>query len=220
MRNDTDQRFVLYNVGWQGYEAMLQLVGDRPVRLTYDRGNLELMSPSKKHEKNKGLLGRLVETLTEELEIPCISAGSTTWRREDLDRGLKPDECFYLFEHAEKEADTEPDLSVDPPPDLAVEIDITSSALDRQGIYAALGVPEVWRFDGESLRVFRLKPDGAYESCAKSPAFPFLPLDEVTRLLKSGATMNHTLWGRMVRAWVRDELAPRDRRAGDAAGQP
>jgi Uma2 family endonuclease len=216
--NDTDRRFVLYDVGWQGYEAMLQIVGDRPIRLTYDRGNLELMSPSPKHEKSKGLLGRLVETLTEELEIPCISAGSTTWRREDLDRGLEPDECFYLFDHAEQLADKEPDLSVDPPPDLAVEIDITRSSLDRQGIYAALGVPEVWRFDGESLRVYRLKPDGAYEACGTSPAFPFFPLVEVARLLKEGATMDHSRWGRMVREWVRHELAPRYRPQGDVAG--
>jgi hypothetical protein len=104
-RNDSHQRFVVYNVGWQGHEAMLQLVGDRPIRLAYDRGNLELITPSKKHETNKGLPGRLVETLTEELE----------------------------------------------------------------------------------------------------------PLNEVTRLLMPGATMNHTRWGRMVRTWVRDELAPRDR---------
>src|SRR4051794_17149234 len=96
-----EQRFVLYEIGWQGYEAILKIVGDRPIRLTYDRGNLELMSPSREHEQFKSLVGRLVEALSEELDIPSLSLGSTTWRREDLDRGLEPDECFYLGDHAE-----------------------------------------------------------------------------------------------------------------------
>ncbi|HEX8200082.1 MAG TPA: Uma2 family endonuclease, partial [Isosphaeraceae bacterium] len=172
---ETEQRFMLYNVGWDGYEAMLKLVGDRPIRLTYDRGNLELLSPSKKHERSKSVLGRMVETITEELEIPCISAGSTTWRREDLDRGLEPDEGFHLFAHAEQVYARESNPAVDPPPNLAIEVEITSSALDRLGIYAALGVPEVWRYDGQALRVLALQPDGTYAVGEASFQFPFLP---------------------------------------------
>jgi Uma2 family endonuclease len=217
---DTEQRFVLYNVGWHGYETMLQLVGDRPIRLTYDRGNLELMWPSPKHEKSKRLHDILIQAIVEELEIPCFGAVSTTWRREDLDRGLEPDECYYFFDHAEQYQDKEIDLSVDPPPDLAIEIDITRSSLDRQAIYAALGVPELWRFHGESLRVSRLRADGTYEACATSPAFPFLPIDEVVRLLKQGATMDHSRWGRMVREWIRNVLVSRYQRRADDAEQP
>jgi Uma2 family endonuclease len=216
---ENGQRFLLHDVGWRGYETMLQLIGDRPIRLTYDRGNLELRTTSRRHEKNKRLLGRLIDVMTEELEIPRTSDGSTTWRRQVLDRGLEPDECFYLYDHAEQLADKEAvDLDVDPPPDLAIEIDITRSSLDRQGIYAALGVPELWRFDGESLRVFRLRADRTYEPCTASPAFPFLPLDDVVRLLKQGATMDQSRWGRMVRAWVRNDLAPRYQGRPDAAG--
>src|SRR5690242_142332 len=97
-----EPRFVLYGVGWQGYESLIGLIGDRPVRLTYDRGDLELMSPSQDHERVRSLVGRLVEALTEELAIPSISLGSATWRRADLDRGLEADECFYLYENAER----------------------------------------------------------------------------------------------------------------------
>lgn len=212
------QVFVLYDIGWSGYETMLRLVGDRPIRLTYDRGNLELMSPTRKHETNKSLLGRFVETMTEELEIPCTSEGSTTWRREGIDRGLEPDEGYYLYEHAEQlAAKAEIDPNTDPPPDLAIEIEVTRSALDRQGIYAALRVPELWRYNGESLRVFLLGANGIYQESANSAAFPFLPMDEVARLLREGATMDHSRWGRMVRAWVRDELAPRARGRDDVA---
>ncbi|HMB04478.1 MAG TPA: Uma2 family endonuclease [Isosphaeraceae bacterium] len=217
---DTDRRFVLDNLGWQGYETMLQLVGDRPIRLTYDRGKLELMSPSPEHEKSKRLHDILIQALVEEFEIPCIGAASTTWRREDLDRGLGPDESYYLSDHAEQYQDREIDPRVDPPPDLAIEIDISRSSLDRQAICAALGVPELWRFDGESLRVSRLRADGTYEACATSPAFPFLPLDEVVRFLKQGARINHSRWGRMVREWIRNELVPRYQRRADDAEQP
>jgi Uma2 family endonuclease len=208
-----EPRFVLYGVGWRGYETMLDLVGDRPIRLTYDRGNLELMSPSQDHEKVKSLVGRLVEALTEELDIPSISLGSTTWRREDLDRGLEADECFYLFDHAERFQGRTSEPGVDPPPDLAVEIDITRSSLNRQDIYGALGVPEVWRLDASSLQVLLLRPDGRYDTATSSRLFPFLPLDEVARRLREGAAMTHSLWGRQVRAWIRDELAPRYREA-------
>jgi Uma2 family endonuclease len=219
MLTETGQRFLLHNIDWRGYEAMLRIIGDRPIRLTYDRGNLELMSPSRKHEKSKRLHGILIQAIAEELEIPCTGEASTTWRREDLDRGLEPDECFYFYDHAEQLADKEEiDLSTDPPPDLAIEIDITRSSLDRQGIYAALGVPELWRFDGESLRVFRLRDDGTYEPCTNSPMFPFLPLEDVVRLLKQGATMDQSRWGRMVREWVRNELAPRYQGPPDVAG--
>ena len=123
------------------------------------------MSPSSMHERYNCLFRRMIETLTEELAIPIKGAGSTTFKREDLERGLEPDSCFYLANERRIRGKRELDLTIDPPPDLAIEIDITSSSLDRQGIYAALGVPEIWRFDGESLRVYQLQPDGTYPQC-------------------------------------------------------
>jgi Uma2 family endonuclease len=203
---EPESRVVLHGVGWEGYETMLKLVGDRPVRLTYDRGDLELMVPSLDHERYKSLLGRLIETLTLELDLPCDAAGSTTWRKQLEDRGLEPDECYYLA-NAERVVGRKVDLSVDPPPDLAIEIEISRSALDRLGIYAALGVPEVWRFDGEALRVEQLQADGTYQEVAVSPSFPFLPLNEVVRWLRLAETMGQTPWLRQFREWVREELA-------------
>ncbi|MBV8076797.1 MAG: Uma2 family endonuclease, partial [Planctomycetaceae bacterium] len=120
----------------------------------------------------------------------------------------KPDECYYLT-NAERVVGRRIDLSVDPPPDLAIEVEISRSALDRIGIYAALGVPEVWRFDGEALRVEQLQADGTYREVAASPGLPFLSSEEVVQWLRLAETMGQTPWLRQFREWVRDELAPR-----------
>ncbi len=203
-----ESRFVLYGVGWKGYETLLDLIGDRAIRLTYVRGNVEFMTPSQDHEQFSHLLGQVVVVLTDELYFPCICAGSTTWRREDLDRGLEPDDCFYLA-NAGRVRGKKIDLHVDPPPDLAIEVEISRSALDRLGTYAALRVPEVWRYDGETIRVERLQDDGTYSTSETSLSFPYLPLDEVVRFLQQGESMDHGEWRRQFRAWVRDELVPR-----------
>lgn len=208
---EPEQRFVLPNIGWDGYEAMLKLVGDRAIRITYSRGDLELMSPSRDHERFKKYLGRFIETVTEEPDIACDTAGSTTWRRKVKDRGLETDDCFYIaslpFIKGKK---GNLDLSVNPPPDLAIEVEISRSALDRMEIYAALGVPEVWRFDGETLRFEHLQADGTYASVEQSPSFPFLHLDEIVRWLHLIDEIgNYSQWGRLLRQWVRNELVPR-----------
>lgn len=213
---EPEQRFVLPNIGWGGYETLLELVGDRNIRLTYSRGDLELMSPSRDHERFKKYIGRFIETVTEELDIPCDTAGSTTWRKQAKDRGLEPDDCFYIANLPRiqgKKGDL--DLTVDPPPDLALEVEISQSSLDRMEIYAALGIPEVWRFDGESLRFEQLQVDGTYALVERSPSLPFVSADEIVRWLDLIDEIgNYTQWGRMVRQWVRSELAPRrpDRR--------
>jgi Uma2 family endonuclease len=211
------QRFLLSGVSWQTYDSLLKALGDRRIRLTYDRGNLELMTLSFRHERFGRLLGRMIDTLTLELDLPVQGGKSTTFRREDLDRGLEPDECFYLANQPRIQGKQEIDLTVDPPPDLAIEVDITRSSLDRMGIYVALGVPELWRFDGRSLQVFGLRADGTYAPLASSPGFPFLPMADVARFLSEGATSDETPWIRSFRDWVRAEVAPH---APGAAGAP
>jgi len=166
------------------------------------------MVPSHDHERYRSLLGRLIETLTLELDLPCDAAGSTTWRKQLEDRGLEPDECYYLA-NAERVSGRKVDLEVDPPPDLAIEVEISRGAFDRLRIYAALGVPEVWRFDGEALRVEQLQADGTYREVAVSPSLPFLPPEEVVRWLRLADTMGQTPWLRQFREWVRLTLAPR-----------
>jgi Uma2 family endonuclease len=205
------QRFVWYGLGWQGYQTLLELVGERRIRLTYDRGNLEIMTTSSLHERRKYLFGRLIDAVTEELDIPVLAAASTTFNREDLDRGLEPDQCYYLENAARIQDPAHIQLDVDPPPDLAFEAEISRSCLDRIGIYEALRVPEVWRFDGETLTVLRLQADGTYAPAETSGVLPFLPLADVARFLREYDQKNDTRWAQAVRAWVRDEVAPRVR---------
>jgi Uma2 family endonuclease len=214
-----ERRFVIHNVGWEGYQTLLGLTGRRPVRLTYDRGNIELMSPLNLHELYKTRFGYMVEAITEELEIPRFPTGSTTFNRQDIDRGLEPDESYYLASLGLIHDRGRIDLNVDPPPDLAIEIDITSSSLDRLEIYAALGFPEIWRYDGEALTVLLLRNDGTYAPSGTSAAFPFLSTAELGRFLKENDSPDETRWGRGFRAWVRDELVPRVRDATGGVGQ-
>jgi Uma2 family endonuclease len=204
-----ESRFVIYGLDWKGYETLLGLLGNQPgIHLSYDRGSVELMKGSQDHEQFSYLLGRVVGTLTDEFHLPCICLRCLTWRREILDRGLEADNCYYLA-NAPRVRGKKIDLSVDPPPDLAIDIEISRGALDRMGIYAALRVPEIWRYDGETLRVELLQPDGTYAASETSMNFPFLPLDEVVRFLQQGEAMDHTEWGRAFRAWVRAEVVPR-----------
>lgn len=203
-----ESRFLLTGVGWRGYELMLEIVGDRPIRLTYDRGNLELMSPSIDHERFRVLLGRFIEAVALALDIPCEPVGSPTWRREDVDRGLEPDQCYYIA-HADRVAGRGADLLRDGPPDLAVEIDISPSRLDRPGVYAALGIPELWRYDGETFRMERLGPGGNYGPCEASPNLPFLTPVDVTPWLDRANEVGQNAWIREIHAWALAELAPR-----------
>lgn len=145
---------VLRGVSWTTYQALSRDLEAEPgKRLTYDQGTLEIMVPLPSHEGYKKLTGRLVEVTTEEMETEIRSLGSTTWSREDLRKGLEADQCYYIQNELAVRGKSEIDLAIDPPPDLAIEIDITSSSVDRLGIYAVLGVPEVWRYDGESLTI-------------------------------------------------------------------
>ena len=196
------------DIGWEGYDSLLAMVGDGHLRLTFDGKDVELMSPSLDHDRFERKLGRLVEVLTEELDIPCESLGGPTWRLRLKEKGLEPDECFYLV-NSPTAIGRQIDLTVDPPPDLAIEIEISRSIVDRLGIYAALGFPEIWRFNGETLRVERLRPDQTYETVDFSPAFPFLPLEDIVRWLEEGQNIGQTSWIRAFRLWVRTELSPK-----------
>ena len=203
-----ERRYVVHGIDWAAYETLLEVFPRRSVRMTYDRGTLEFMSPLYIHERYDNLLAFMIEAVTEELDIPRVSAGSTTFRSKDLDRGLEPDKCFYLANAHRLRKTDRIDLDVDPPPDLAIEVEIIKSALDRMEIYAALGVPEVWRYDGEMLQPWRLRADDTYEPTPSSVAFPFLPLSELVRFLIEHDATNDTRWRRGFRAWVREVVLP------------
>lgn len=198
-----EQRILLENISWQTYESLLQAHRDRSApRFTYDQGHLELMSPSAEHEELKDTIALLVNTVAEELNINTRSFGSATFRREDLGRGFEPDACFYVQSVARISGKTAPDLTIDPPPDLVVEIDITSPSLSKFPILAQLGVTEVWRSDGSHLQMFHLL-DGQYVEGEESVVFPKLTSTIVNRFLAESRALERLDWLRQVRAWAR-----------------
>lgn len=214
-----EQRFVLWGVGWKDYLAVLDMTGDRRIRVTYDRGDLELMTISPLHGFSQKAIARLIEILSYELRLEIRSGGTMTFKREDLDRGLEPDESYWFRNEPLIRTKMELDLSIDPPPDLVVEVEITRSALNRMGIFAALGVPEVWRFDESTIHVHHLQPDGRYAVRPESLSFPWLPIGQMTAwVLRAGTIAEKELIESFV-AWVRAEVAPRIRLEADDVGQ-
>lgn len=201
------QQFTLTEIGWDGYETILELLGDRPVRITYSCGMLELMILSYAHERYKKLLSRLLETLTEELNVPIASAGSTTFKRQSLERGLEPDECFYIGNESQVRGQLSLDLTQDPPPDLAIEVYSTYRSIDRMEIYACFGVPEVWCWQQDQLQFWRLQ-EGQYASVNPSPTFPQISTTLLMEFMALLNTVDDTTIIRRFRAWVRDNLGP------------
>lgn len=186
VKGRADQRVILHNISWETYERLLDERGDSRVpRLAYDRGELEIMSPSSDHESVAYFSGLLVAALTEEMRIDAYGVGSTTYNRGDLGRGFEPDASFYIRNEAGIRGKRRIDLDVDPPPDLVIEVDITSPSLDRFPIYAHFGVPEVWRYDGERIMIYELR-NAEYVEVAESSALPWFTGDVLTRFVKEG----------------------------------
>lgn len=159
---------VIPQSSWEEYERLLDdLVGWPGVRVTYDRGRLEIMSPSPEHEAYKEFILRVVHVATDELGVPLETRGSTTWKRELTQQGTEPDTCFYIANAARVVGKRHIDLESDPAPDVAVEIDITNESLSKFPVYAALEVPEIWRYDGRTARFYELA-GGQYREIAES----------------------------------------------------
>jgi Uma2 family endonuclease len=199
---NAETRIVIPNMAWEVFEA-LGASDCAGTRFAYDKGMLEIMSPSIEHEWYHRILGQIVEVVTEEMNIPRLSAGSTTLKLQLKKRGLEPDECFYFAHERQMRGKRELDLTVDPPPDLAIEVDISRSSIDKLSIYADLGVPELWFYDGESLAVRRLQ-DGVYVEQDRSDTFPFLDLKEIERFMGRFEHLDETAWARSFREWVKN----------------
>ena len=198
----SEQRVLLEGLSWEIYESLVRASQNRGApRFTYDRGQLEIMNPSAEHERLKETTTLLVNIVAEELRINVEAFGSTTFRRLDVGRGFEADSCFYIHNLARVKGKTEIDLHVDPPPDLVIEIDITTSSLDKLSIFASLGVPEVWRYQDARMRIFRLA-QGALVEREESAALPGLTAELVTRFLNAGRALDRLTWLREVRTWV------------------
>ncbi len=195
------QKVLLHDVSWPNYQRIGQALRDKNIYLTYDRGVLEIMVVSLEHERFKGLFGLLVFTLARFFRRKVGVFGSFTHQRQDLLRGLEPDQCFYLTNLAAVQGKRRIDLRRQPPPDLAIEVEITRSSLDRLGIYAALGIAEVWRFDGKNLQVLLLG-SGGYAGGESSPTFPAVPIPELVKFLDLGLREDDVAMVEALESWL------------------
>jgi Uma2 family endonuclease len=200
-----ENRVILKGVSWSTFKALLADVGDeRAWRIAYDEGVLEIRMPLEEHEEPKRLIESFVEAIVDELEIELRSLGSLTLEREDLTRAVEPDSCFYI-QNESLVRGRNINLPNDPPPDLAIESDYTSSSVNKFTIYAAIGVPELWRYRRESLQVYQLV-EGKYEVCDRSLAFPFLPVAEIPGFIEQSRTVGQRAAVRLFRERMREIL--------------
>lgn len=203
--SQSPDRVILRNISWQSYQSLIRDFEAEPaLRLTYDRGTLEIRMPLDPHETFKKLLGRLIEAATEELDLEIRSLGSRTCDREDLSKGLEPDQCYYIQNETQVRGIAQIDLTQFPPPDLAVEVDITSSSLNRFSIYADLNVSEVWRYDGQSLTIYTLQA-GEYRVSSHSIALPILTAEDIMRFLALYFSNGENSVVKQFRQWVRNQ---------------
>ncbi|MFM6107261.1 MAG: Uma2 family endonuclease [Sphaerospermopsis kisseleviana] len=199
------QRVLLENVTWTELEAILEELGEhRAARIAYDQGILEIMTPLPEHEFDQEIISDLIKALLEELDIEFLSLGSTTFKNQFMQKGIEPDQCFYIKNEALVRGKKRLDLTVDPPPDLALEIDVTSRT--HPNIYQALKVPELWRFENGKLQI-NILVDGNYVVSQSSLNFPGLPLiDVIPRYLESSGINGRNTTIKRFRNWVREQL--------------
>jgi Uma2 family endonuclease len=204
------QRVYATGIPWGVYLRLADLRDQRRsgVKITFDRGRIELMSPSYRHEKPNLRLALLVVTLVEELGLRLVSARSTTLRREQAEQGLEPDDCFYIARAAALVGVDDIDLGIHPPPDLVVEVDVTNSSVPKEPIYGPMGVPELWRHDDGQVTIRLLQADRTYQTSDRSLTFPQLTAADLTRLLTETNHLDDIAALRHYRAWAKTLVPP------------
>jgi len=197
---------LLRHISWQTYENLVtDYENQTGPRFYYDNGMLEIKMPSVIHEKANRTLAQLVEVLAEEMNIDLERLGSTTFKRKDLLKGFEADSCFYIQNSAAIFGKQELDLTIDPPPDLVIEADVTSESLDKFAIFSAMGVSEAWRYDDGQVVIYQLESN-SYAEVERSLAFPSLSSEMATSFLTESLEMKSTAWLRRVRDWAREQL--------------
>ena len=186
-----EHRVLLDGVSWQTYSALVDESEHASGRMTYDQGTLEIMSPLMPHESGKRLLGRMIEMFTLLRGIDIRSSASTTFRRTDLKRGFEADESYYIQFAAQIRSNRDIDLSIDPPPDLVVEVEMTRSAIDKLRLFASMGIPEVWRYDGKTLWIGSLQKD-KYIEAEFSHVLPDFPVELASEFLAQRFEISET----------------------------
>ncbi len=199
-----EKRVTLYGLTWQGYQQILAALPEtRGARLTYDCGTLEISVPSEEHEFSGRLIELFVRILVVELGLKLKTMGSTTLDREDLNRGAEPDNAYYI-QNQPQVAGRKVDLKQDLPPDLIIEVDISKTDIDKNRLYASMGVPEFWRFDGQIWRIFQLN-DERYVEVTHSPTFPGLEKADLYQFLVA-AQQDEVAAEIAFRGWVKEKL--------------
>ncbi|MCW6053976.1 Uma2 family endonuclease [Lyngbya sp. CCAP 1446/10] len=198
-------RLLLHDVKWQEFEAILEELGEhRGSRIAYSQETLEIRMPLPEHEFNKEIIGDMVRILIEELEIDFEPFGSTTFKEKSMLQGIEADKSFYIQNYALMIGKKRIDLTIDPPPDLAIEVDLTSKI--QLDAYEALGVPEIWRYENKRLQINVLE-DGKYVESEISPIFPNLPIIEaISQYCEQSQTAGTSQTLRLFRKWVREQI--------------
>lgn len=202
----SEQRIILQNISWQTFKTMLAEMGDnRATRLAYDSGIVEIMTPLMPHENSNRLIEVFVGVLCEELCLEVKRTGSLTLTRDDLERGGEPDSSYYIQNEALVRGKENIDLAIDPPPDLVLEVEYSRSRIDKLNLYAAMGIPEFWRYNGNVLRIYQLEL-GQYVESSKSLTFAPVPVNEIPRFLKESRDVGEITCTRNFRNWVKQQL--------------
>ena len=201
---EEENSVILSNVSWKTYTRFVEETTDkiRNPRFYFDEGNLLIISVSSEHEGVKDSIVYLINILTEEFQVNARSHGSTTYLKDDIEKGFEPDSCFYFENESIIRGVKRMDMSVHPAPDLIVEVDITSLSTFRQHIFAAFGVPEIWRFDGEKMQVLRLEND-KYVEIPNSLALPKVTAENLTEFVRKSETLSRLEWINEVRTWAK-----------------
>ena len=208
VKPQAENYMVLHPIGWETFVRISEeLSPNSSKRLAYNGGYLQIMSPLGEHENNNWFIARLIFIMAEEWDMNIKSFGSLTLKRDDIQQGIEPDACFYLKNEPEVRNKQNIDLNQgDIPPDLAIEIDITSGSLNKLPIYAALGVTEIWRYDGDVLQIYGLNlQEKNYKKINQSLAFPKLDISLIPQWLQQRLIIGETATLKQVRQWMREQ---------------
>jgi Uma2 family endonuclease len=202
-----EMRVLLENISWQTFKTMLAEMGsERKNRLAYDNGTIEIMTPLMPHENSNRLIEVFVGVLCEELGLEIKRAGSLTLTRDDLERGGEPDSSYYIQNEFLVRGKENIDLASDPPPDLVLEVEYSRPKIDKLQLYASMGIPEFWRYNGSVLRIYRLE-GGQYLEVQVSPTFTPVAVREIPRFIQESKQNGEISTTRAFRTWVKEHIS-------------
>jgi Uma2 family endonuclease len=198
-----ETRVLLENITWQTFKTMLAEMGsERANKISYRQGNIEVMTPLKPHESSNRLIEVFVGVLCEELGLEVNRVGSLTLTRDDLEYGAEPDSSYYIQNELLVREKENIDLAFDPPPDLVLEVEYSRPKIDKFKLYAAMGIPEFWHYNGTTLRVYILA-NGQYSETQTSPTFAVIPIKEIPRFIEESKKIGQIAVSRAFRTWVK-----------------